>query len=153
MAQLTIETAKGDYIITTDPGRVDTQAVASYLTNESYWARGRPPKFIKQSIASSVVFGLLTNDSDAAQTVGFSRLVTDGITFGWLCDVYVLDAHRGLGLGKALVDAVTAYADSTGIGQLILATADAHGLYESYGFQVVPDNKFLSRRHPKLNSQ
>lgn len=145
---VSIESPHGMYEIDTDPARIDIDAVVAYLSNESYWAKGRRAHVIAQSIENSLNFGLYAEDGSLA---GFARLVTDGITFGWLCDVFVLEQHRGNGLGKAMMQAVTDHADSTGLGRIILATRDAHGLYASYGFENMTDpTKWMDRLHPKL---
>ena len=143
-----IETAVGEtgYVISTDPARVDLDVVAGYLGGESYWAKGRPAGVVESSIEHSTPFGAYAADGHQA---GFARLVSDRSTFGWVCDVFVLDEHRGHGLGKALIDAVTAFADGLGIGLLTLATDDAHGLYRRFDFAESSDpQKWMYRRHP-----
>ena len=73
----------------------------------------------------------MTADGEQA---GFSRLVTDYATFAWLCDVFVLEPHRGQGLGKWLVETAVGHPDVAGL-RFLLATYDAHGLYEQFGFE------------------
>ena len=125
------ERSLGAYLISTDPGRLDLDAIFDYLSGRSYWARGRPRDQIVRGIENSLPFGVYLD----GKQVGFARLVTDYATFAWLADVYVLEEHRGQGLGKALVEAVLAYPGVADIPRVLLATADAHGLYEHYGFQ------------------
>jgi len=70
---------------------------------------------------------------ESRKQVGFARVVTDRATFAWLCDVFVDEAHRGRGLGKRLVESVVGHPDLEGLA-IVLATRDAHGLYERFGF-------------------
>jgi GNAT superfamily N-acetyltransferase len=125
------EKAVGAYLISTDPTRVDLDAIHTYLSEQSYWARGRSEEIVARAIENSVPFGLYR---DGAQ-VGFARVVTDWATFAWIADVYVLASERGQGLGKALVEAVVEHPAVRGLPRVMLATADAHGLYEGYGFE------------------
>jgi GNAT superfamily N-acetyltransferase len=118
------------YAISTDPARLDREAIHRYLSTEAYWSPGVPRETVERSIDNSLVFGLY----DGAAQVGFARVVTDRATFGWIADVYVLAEHRGKGLGKRLVEAILAHPDLQGVRRLLLATADAHGLYRRYGF-------------------
>ncbi len=124
--------------ICTDPARLDVDAIHAFLTR-SYWAAGVTRERVARALARALCFGLY---ADGAQ-IGFARVVTDGVTFGYLCDVYVLEAHRGLGLGKRLVEAVRAHPDLQGLRRLLLKTLDAHGLYEQFGFARVEDGRNL----------
>jgi GNAT superfamily N-acetyltransferase len=126
-----VERALGAYLISTDPARLDLDAIHSYLSGESYWARGRSRDQIVRGVENSLPFGVYR---DGAQ-VGFARVVTDYATFAWLADVYVLEADRGKGVGKALVQAVVEHPAVRDLPRVLLATADAHGLYEHFGFQ------------------
>jgi GNAT superfamily N-acetyltransferase len=126
-----VERSLGAYLISTDPGRLDLDAIYAYLSGESYWARGRPRDQIVRGIENSIPFGVYLD----GRQVGFARVVTDYATFAWLADVYVLEAHRGQGLGKALVEAVIEHPAVAPVPRVVLATADAHGLYERYGFK------------------
>ena len=126
----TLEKTLGAHHISTDRARLDLDAIHSYLSERSYWARGRTYEQITRAIDNSLPFGLY----HGTEQVGFARIVSDWATFAWLADVYVLPEHRGIGLGKALVEAVVEHPDVHGLPRLMLATADAHGLYERYGF-------------------
>ena len=130
MAQLT----RGQYSITTDHDKLDIDAIHAYLSR-SFWAEGIPRDTVAKSIANSLCFGLFDGDAQ----VGFARVVTDRATFAYLCDVYVLESHRGRGLGKWLIDTVMVHADLQGLRRFQLVTRDAHGLYRRHGFQV-PEN-------------
>jgi GNAT superfamily N-acetyltransferase len=128
-----MDKALGAYLISSNPARLDLDAIHTYLSEQSYWARGRSRERIVRAIENSLPFGLYR---DGAQ-VGFARVVTDESTFGWLADVYVLPAERERGLGKALVEAVLEHPAVRNLPRLMLATADAHGLYERYGFEAL----------------
>jgi GNAT superfamily N-acetyltransferase len=125
-----LEKVLGAHHISTDRTRLDLDAIHTYLSERSYWARGRSRDQIVRAIDNSLPFGLY----HGARQVGFARVVSDWATFAWLADVYVLPAHRGRGLGKALVEAVIEHPAVDGLPRVMLATADAHGLYERYGF-------------------
>ena len=122
-------------VVSNDPDRVDVALVARFLAEESYWALGRPRDVVETSLATSVPFGVY--DASGAQ-LGFARVVTDLVTFGWLCDVFVVEPARGRGLGGWLVGCVLAHPDLRGLRRWVLATRDAHGLYAKHGFSRVP---------------
>lgn len=113
--------------------RIDIAFVHRYLSEDSYWAKGRSREIVARSIANSLCFGVF--DPEGRQA-GFGRIVTDYATFGYLADVFVDPRHAGRGLGKALVAAMLAHPDVQGLRRLMLITADAHGLYERFGFEV-----------------
>ncbi|HEX2183426.1 MAG TPA: GNAT family N-acetyltransferase [Rubrobacteraceae bacterium] len=120
---------RGEYTISTDPGRVDLDVVHGYLT-ASYWAAGIPRETVARSIAHSLPFGLY----HGARQVGFARAITDRATFAYLADVFVLEEHRGRELGKWLVEVILSHPDLQGLRRWMLATRDAHDLYRRYGF-------------------
>jgi N-acetylglutamate synthase-like GNAT family acetyltransferase len=117
------------YMISTDPGRLDVDAVHSYLTR-SYWAKGISKEVVAKSIKGSLCFGLF----EGPRQIGLARVITDKSTFAYLCDVYVLEDYRNRGLGKWLVNAVRAHPDLQKLRRFVLLTQDAHGLYEQFGF-------------------
>jgi len=120
----------GDYLISTDKSLLEIETVQQYLSGQSYWAKGRSRERTVRSIENSLCFGAYGPDKRQA---GFARVVTDYATFAWICDVFVLDAHRGRGLGKALVEAIVAHPDLQGLKRLLLITRDAHELYRRHG--------------------
>ena len=124
-----IDEQRRGYSISTDPTAMDLDAVHAYLA-QSYWAREIPKEVVAKSIRGSLCFGLFTND----RQVGFARVVTDLATFAYLCDVYVLEEHRGRGLAKWLMEAVVEHPELQGLRRFLLATRDAHGLYERFAF-------------------
>lgn len=123
------------YTITDDPTRLDVAAVHAYLSR-SYWAEGIPLDLVARSLANSLCVGIYT---PAGEQVGLVRVVTDYATFAYLCDVYVLEAHRGSGLSKAAMRLLISHPRLQGIRRMHLVTKDAHGLYAQFGFQVVDD--------------
>lgn len=120
---------RGEYLISTDPVRLDPDAIHRYLSR-SYWAKDIPLDVVQRSLKGSLCFGLYHNN----QQVGFARVITDHATFAYLGDVYVLEGHRGRGLGKWLMDAVFAHPSLTGLRRFVLVTRDAHALYARYRF-------------------
>jgi GNAT superfamily N-acetyltransferase len=123
-----------DIAIHTERGRLDVDAIHAFLTR-SYWAAGVTRERVAKSLEGSLCFGLF----DGERQIGFARVVTDRVTFGYLCDVYVLEEYRGRGLGKRLVEAVRAHPDLRTLRRLLLKTRDAHGLYEQFGFERFAD--------------
>ncbi len=119
-----------EYEISTDKSRLDVALVHGWLTESSYWAKGRTLDTVVRSIENSLCFGAY---APGGAQVGFARVVTDYATFAWLCDVFVLDAHRGRGVGKLLVEEVVAHPRLQGLRRLLLATRDAHELYRCHG--------------------
>ena len=128
---MAFEIQQPPYRVTDDRAAVDVTFVCKLLAT-SYWAGDRPAEVIAASWRSPAIvpFTVLFGD----QPVGFARVVTDRLTFGWLADVMVDPAHRGKGLGKLIVRAVSEYPDLQGHVRMLLATKDAHGLYEQVGF-------------------
>ena len=131
------------YSISTDRARLDAALVHRYLSDQSYWARGVPLELVQRAICNSLCFGVYRG----AEQVGFARVVTDAATFAYLADVFILPAHRGLGLGKRLMAAVMAHPELQGLRRFMLATRDAHGLYRQFGFQDLKHPQILMERH------
>lgn len=127
-------TLPAGYEVSTDPARIDLDYVHRYLSRESYWAGAIPRDVVARSVANALSFGLYA--PDGAQ-VGFARVITDRATFAWLADVFIDPAQQGLGLGKALMDGIIAHPDLQDLRRFMLVTADAHSLYERYGFTAV----------------
>lgn len=117
------------YVISTDPARLDLDGMQQFL-ERSYWADGIPRDLMERAIAHSLPFGMY----DANGQVGFARVISDHATFGYLADVFVLEAHRGKGLSKWLMECVLAHPDLQGFRRWVLLTRDAHGLYRQFGF-------------------
>ena len=144
--QVLVTVQRDGYIVSNDPARLDVDAIHAYLTR-SYWAAGIPRAIVARSLAHSTGYGLYA--PDGAQ-VGFTRVITDWATFAYLCAVYVLEAHRGRGLGVWLVETVLADQGLQGIRRLALTTRDAHGLYEKAGFTRTEFGRFMDKTIPDV---
>lgn len=136
MPQL-LETHKEHFTISTDPARLDMDAIADMLTR-AYWAAGRPRERTERAIANSLVFGLY----DGEKQIGLARVVSDYAVFAYLCDVFIHEEYRTHGLGKWLIETVMSHPDLQGLRRWTLATRDAHGLYRQFGWDDLhnPEN-------------
>jgi len=133
-----MESSFGEYKISTDKELIPLERLTELLHN-TYWAHHRNLETIATSLENSICFGVYHQE----KMVGFARVVTDYATMYWLCDVVIDPEYRGRDLGKKLIQTITEMDDLKEMFG-ILATRDAHGLYEKYGFQKVPD-KFMRR--------
>jgi GNAT superfamily N-acetyltransferase len=120
----------GEYEISTDKARIDLPAIHKFLATESYWATGVPLDVLRRAIEGSVVFGVYRGE----EQVGLARAVSDRATFAWICDVFIVEAHRGKGLGKWLMECIVAHPELQGLRRWMLSTRDAQGLYSQVGF-------------------
>jgi GNAT superfamily N-acetyltransferase len=123
------------YEISADPARIDAERVHRWLSTDAYWAIARAREKQDRAIAGSLNFGVY--ETVSGEQVAYARVVTDLATFAWLCDVYVDPAARGKGLGTSLVAAVRDHLRPHGLRRLLLATHDAHGVYEKVGFEAL----------------
>ena len=105
--------------------------IHAYLSERSYWAKGRNLDTVKMSIENSLCFGLYNQQG---KQLGFARVATDFAIFGYLMDVFVLEEYRGQGLGKKLIEYLVNHPDIKILRRIGLATSDAHGLYHQFGF-------------------
>jgi len=128
MAKL-LERTVGDYLISTDPSRLDVGVIHGFL-RESYWAEGIPRSIVERAIQNSLCFGAYYRD----EQIGFARVVTDYATFAYIADVFVLAPWRGRGLSKALMTEVMRHPDLQNFRRWLLGTKDSHGLYQRFGF-------------------
>jgi GNAT superfamily N-acetyltransferase len=122
-----------EFCISTDKSKLDLELIHRFLTNDSYWAKGRSKEVVKRSIENSLCFGVFK----AKEQVGFARVVTDYAVFAWILDLFILRNYRKKGLGKLLVESIMKHAELQKLQRWGLATDDAHGLYEQYGFKIV----------------
>lgn len=136
---------KDEFAISTDKARLQFDVIQKYLSDESYWAASRTPEQTRTAIENSLCFGLYEGD----RQIGFARVVSDFATFAYLGDVFVLTGFRGRGLSKWLMDVIVSHPDLQGLRRWVLATRDAHGLYEQYGFAPLrlPD-RWMERTAP-----
>lgn len=136
-----------DYLISDEPGRLDPAAIHAYLTG-SYWAEGISLEVVTRALQSSLSLGIYT--PDGAQ-VGLVRVISDYATFAYVCDVYVLEAHRGHGLAKAAMKATLAHPKLQDLRRINLVTRDAHGLYAQFGFTAVArPESYMEKRDPDV---
>lgn len=139
---------KGDFHISTDKEKLQIEVIHHYLTQEAYWTTGRTREMTEKTLENSLCFGVYHQD----QQVGFARVITDYTIFAYLCDVFILSEFQGQGLGKWLTETILQVLDDEGVRWTMLATRDAHELYEEYGgFQklYLPE-KWMGRVNPQL---
>ena len=133
---------RDEYLISTERSILDLGIVYGYLKT-SYWAAGVPEDVVRRSVENSLCFGVYSGE----EQVGFARVVTDRATFAYLAYVFVLEAHRGQGLGKWLVEVILSHPDLQGLRRWMLATRDAHDLYRRYAFtELARPAIFMERR-------
>lgn len=123
----------GDHLFSSDKTKLQLNVIHNYLSKESYWAQNIPFEIVKKSSEGSICFGIYLKE----QQIGYARVVTDSATFGYLADVFILEAHRGKGLSKQLMQFIMAHPDLQGLRRMMLATRDAQGLYKQYGFTAL----------------
>ena len=125
-----LEWKNGEFTISTDRDRLQIEAIHKFLSEDSYWAQKRPKEQTATAIKNSLPFGVYKGENQ----IGFARVVTDYATFAYLGDVYILQEFRGQGLSKWLMETIVNHPDLQGFRRWVLATKDAHTLYEKYGF-------------------
>ena len=139
------EYQKGNFKISTNPALLDMDVIHGYLTR-SYWSRGISRDMVGKSIDNSLCFGLY----DQGKQVGFARIITDYTTHAYLCDVFVLEAYQGQGLGQWLIECVVTWPELQGIRRLVLATADAQEFYRKIGFnELSTPERFMEKLYPR----
>lgn len=132
----------GAYTISDDPARLDLTVIHGFITS-AYWATGRTREQVERAMRRSLCLGAY--DAAGAQ-VAFARAVTDTVAVAHLCDVFVLPAQRGAGLGKALVAALLEHPDLAEVRRFTLNTDDAHGLYAQFGFTPLAHPEWAMER-------
>lgn len=140
-----MEWQNGDFTISTDRAKLDYETIYRFFNEHSYWATGRSMERIRKSIEHSLPFGVHHN----GKMIGFGRIVTDYATFAWIADVFVLPEYRGKGLGKWLMDVMVNHPELQGFRRWVLATKDAHSLYERIGFTpLLKPDRWMERHDP-----
>lgn len=134
---------KGNYLISTDKSKLDLKVIHNFLSN-SYWAKGRSVKVSKLTIKNSLCFGVYFKKVQ----IGFARIITDCATFAYIADVFILEEFRGRKLSIWLMDVIMNYGELQTIKRWLLATRDAHKLYEKFGFKNLekPQNMMEVKR-------
>ena len=127
--------------ISTDPARLDLDLVCSFL-QKSYWAEGISREKLEASIRNSLTFGVYAEEGGQ---VGFARVVTDGVRFAYLSDVFILEGLRGRGLGEWLMEAIYAHDGLGGVDRWFLITRDAQDFYRRLGFEDAPPGIVMLR--------
>ena len=144
MTQL-MEIHRDQFTISTDSSRLDMNAVYDFLSR-SYWAKTRPREYTDAAFANSLVFGIY---NEGGNMVGMSRVVTDFCIVAYLCDVFIDEAARGHGLGKWLMQSMLDHPNLKHVRRWLLATDDAHGLYQQFGFVPLTEvEKWMQRLRP-----
>jgi GNAT superfamily N-acetyltransferase len=128
---------RGNYRLSFAAEDIDSVAAHAFLTR-AYWCEGIPLATVQRAIDHSLCIAL---HAQGRGQVGFARVVTDRTTFAYLCDVYVLEDHRGQGLADWMVQSLLAHPDLQGLRRFMLFTKDAHPLYARHGFKplATPD--------------
>jgi N-acetylglutamate synthase-like GNAT family acetyltransferase len=138
--------SKDDFTISTDKNKIDVDYVHAFLTH-SYWSPGITIEKVKKAIEGSMCFSVY----DKEQLIGFARVVTDSSSFAYLADVFIDEKYRGKGLGKWLIQSILAHPDLQGLRRIMLATRDAHKLYEQFGFTAIPNPDRYMVYNPTVN--
>lgn len=134
------EIKRGNYFISTNKRKLKTKTVHYFLTN-SYWSKGISLARVKKSIQNSICFGVYYKEKQ----IGFARVITDYVRFGYLADVFIIEEYRGRGLSKWLMKSILNHPDFKGIQAWLLATRDAHGLYAKFGFMPLEEPQRFMR--------
>lgn len=135
----------GKFTISTDKTRLQVPVIHEFLSQESYWARGRSIEQTKTAIENSICFGVYQGE----RQIGFARVVSDCATFAYLGDVFIIEEFRGQGVSKWLMETIISHPELQGLRRWVLATSDAHALYEKFGFHALtfPD-RWMERPAP-----
>jgi N-acetylglutamate synthase-like GNAT family acetyltransferase len=141
------ERHRDEFLISTDRARLDLDMIHRFLTN-CYWAKGIPRETVKRSIEHALCFGIY--DSSGAQ-IGFARVISDFATIAYLGDVFVLESHRGRGLGKWMMECIMLHPALQGLRRWILLTRDAHDLYKQFGFTPLKSaDRYMELHRPDV---
>ena len=142
---------RDEYLITTNRADLDVSLIHDFLSTKTYWATGRRREVVQRSLDNSLCFGLFRTEQEQKTQVGFARVVTDYATFAWVADVFILEEHRGKGLGTWLMDVIISHPDLQGFRRWVLATKDAHGLYRRFGFRELHrPERWMERPDPNM---
>jgi GNAT superfamily N-acetyltransferase len=144
--QQTIEVHRDSFTISTDPSRLDVDAIVDML-QRAYWAKGRPRERTERALKNSLVFGLY----DRERQIGLARVVSDYAVFAYLCDVFIDEAYRAQGLGKWLMQTIHSHPALQGLRRWTLVTRDAHTLYNQFGWMPLDNpNSWMEILNPNF---
>ena len=142
----TFQVSQEEYLISTDKGLLNFDVIHGFLSR-SYWSPGIPLEIVKQAAANSVTFGVYLSGGQ----IGYARVISDLATFAYLADVFILEGERGKGLSKWLVTSILSAPCLQGLRRWMLATKDAHGLYQQYGFEPLDNpDVFMQINRPNI---
>ena len=141
------EWKRNEHTISTDDALLDISVIHDFIANRSYWGQGRQIETVQRALDNSLNFGLYKG----RQQIGFARVVTDYATFAWVADVFILEAHRGLGLSKWLMETILEHPELQEFRRWVLATKDAQGLYRKFGFhELKRPERWMERPDPNM---
>ena len=129
------EYQKEEFLLSSDPEKLDLNKVHVYLSKHSYWAQNIPLTFVKRSINNSLCFGLY----HGKEQIGLTRVITDKVTFAYLADIYVLDEYQGKGLGTWMIKTIMKSSELLGIRRWQLITRNAQKFYQKFGFKQIEE--------------
>ena len=136
---------RDNFEINTDPALLDRNVIYTFLST-CYWSPGIARERVSRGIDNSLCFGVYDHSGGDRKQVGFARIITDFASYAYLCDVFILESHRGQGLSKWLMEVIVAHPDLQGLRRFCLMTRDAHGLYAQFGFAPMPDpSRYMER--------
>src|SRR5947209_3188181 len=141
-----LEYSRGEFVVSTDPARLELDTLHNFLTR-CYWAEGIPREVVARSLENSLCFGVFRGPHQ----IGFARVISDYATYAYLGDVFILDAYRGRGLAKFLMECIRQHPQLQGLRRWTLATRDAHGLYTQFGFRpLIRPERFMEIHDPDV---
>lgn len=139
----THSSVKEDFLITTDKSKLDIAFIYQYLSQESYWAKGITLEIVKCGIEHALTYGVYDKDKQ----VGYAKVVTDFATVAYIGDVFITPSYRGKGLSVWLMETIIAHPQMQGLRRWVLATRDAHKLYEKTGFKSLAKPERWMEKH------
>ena len=135
------------YSISTESSKMNVDVIYNYLSKESYWSKDIPKEVVQRAIENSLCFGVFFNE----EQIGFARIITDYATYGYLADVFIIEAHRGKGLSKLLMQVILDDPRLQGFRRILLATKDAHDLYKKFGFtELTKPDRWMEKWNPDV---
>lgn len=140
---------KEGFSISTKKEYLDIDIIHKFLSQDAYWSKGIPKETVTKSIMNThLCFGVYKGEirKHSVEQVGFARVITDLATFAYLCDVFIKPDYRELGLSKWLMNIITTHPELQSIRRFMLATNDAHKLYEKFGFEQINNPELFMQK-------
>ncbi|MFB5931869.1 GNAT family N-acetyltransferase [Peribacillus frigoritolerans] len=144
------------FSISTNKKYLDVDVIHDFLNQEAYWSKGITKETVIKSIENTTLcFGVYKGEigNEGCDQVGFARVITDLTTHAYLCDVFILPDYRKLGLSKWLMDVITNHSELKEVRRFMLATNDAHSLYDKYGFNPIDKPELFMQKVGKTPFQ